>query len=442
MPRFLRPAPPAGEQIVEPNEVARLFSHYRLRILIWSTIGYAGYYFVRKNLSVAMPELRDILHISKTDLGNILTLHGVAYGVAKFANGFLGDRANAPKFMALGLILSAGMNLGFGLSSTTTAMGIFWLFNGWFQGMGYPPCARLMTHWFPPNILTSRMALWNTSHSLGAAGVVILCGYLVPHLGWQSCFFVPAILATIVACLLLAFLRDTPESVGLPEVAGHSSRETETAFRTVLMTKVFCNPYIWLFSLANFFVYTIRYGVLDWGPTLLKESKGIEIRHGSWMVAGFEIAGLAGIVLTGWITDRFFGGRGSRMCIVCMALSGVAVFFFWRAPAGNVWLNTMLMMFAGFFIYAPQALIGAMAANLGTKRAAASAVGLTSLFGYVSTVISGRGLGQLADRYGWDAGFIALLIAAGVGTLLFAATWPAKAHGYDETHTPHAAQDS
>ncbi len=71
------------------------------------------------------------------------------------------------------------------------------------------------------------------------------------------------------------------------------------------------------------------------------------------------------------------------------------------------------------------------AANLATKHAAATAIGLTSLFGYASTVLSGWGLGALVQRYGWDAGFFGLVLTAIIGTLLFIVAWPAKADGYD-----------
>lgn len=429
--------------ITDPAEVRRVYAHYRLGILIWATIGYAFFYFVRKNLSVAMPVMEHELGVSKTSLGLFLTLHGVLYGVSKFANGFLGDRADARVFMALGLLTSAAMNGCFGLSTAATALGVFWMLNGWFQGMGFPPCARLMTHWFPPKELATKMSIWNTSHSIGAAGVLVLCGYLVGY-DWRLCFLVPAALAILMACLLLFRLRDTPESVGLPEVEGTAGPAAGVAddgsgaddgggFRSVLARKVFGNPYIWLFALANVFVYTIRYGVLDWGPTLLKEAKGIEVSHGSWMTAAFEAAGLPGILLTGWLTDRVFGGRPSRMCLVFMLLCGVSLLAFWNAPPRHVALNTALLMTAGFFIYGPQALVGIAAANLATKRAAATAVGLTGIFGYASTVLSGWGLGWLAQHYGWDAVFKGLILVAAVGTLCFAATWRAKAHGYEET---------
>ena len=53
----------------------------------------------------------------------ILTLHGVIYGVSKFLNGFLADRANARVFMAVALFTSALLNVWFGFSSAVLALG-------------------------------------------------------------------------------------------------------------------------------------------------------------------------------------------------------------------------------------------------------------------------------------------------------------------------------
>jgi len=70
-----------------------LFSSYRLRILSVDDDRYAGFYFVRKNLSSPNAEMEKSL-ASIRRARTFLTLHGVLYGVSKFANGFLGDRAN------------------------------------------------------------------------------------------------------------------------------------------------------------------------------------------------------------------------------------------------------------------------------------------------------------------------------------------------------------
>ena len=139
LPGFLRPPLPAAP-ITDPSEVRHLYSYYRPRILLWSTVGYGTFYFVRKNLSVAMPLMQRQLGLSKSSLGLILTLHGLVYGVSKFLGGIAADRANARIFMALALLASAVVNVFFGLSSSLLFLGIFWAINGLFQGLGYPPC--------------------------------------------------------------------------------------------------------------------------------------------------------------------------------------------------------------------------------------------------------------------------------------------------------------
>ncbi len=431
----LRPPPPAPP-ITDPEAIRRGYSHFRPRILIWTTIGYGAFYFVRKNLAVAMPLIEHQLHISKSDLGLFLTLHGVIYGVSKFANGMLADRANARLFMALGLAVSAIINVFFGLSSALITLGLLWMLNGWFQGMGYPPCARLLTHWFAPRELATKMSLWNASHALGGGAIVVLCGYLVRNSNnWRLCFFVPATIAMTIAVALIIFLRDTPESVGLPEIEGtRETPEPSQRFSQVLWRRVFSDKYIWIASLANFFVYTIRYAVFDWGPTMLKEFKGLDLTSASWMVAAFEVAGLAGMLLTGWLTDRVFRGRGAPLSMLSMLLCGLAVFLFWKAPPKALMLNTILLMAAGFFVYGPQALVAVIVANRATKHAAATAVGLTSIFGYASTVLSGWGLGVLVQHHGWPPVFMCLAAAAFVGALLFALALPAKVSGYSDSH--------
>jgi hypothetical protein len=99
--------------LTDPTEIKQHYRRWQRRVLIASIIGYAMFYFVRKNLSIAMPVMEKSLGITKTDLGLFLTLHGLLYGLSKFGNGFLGDRCNARTFMAFGLALSAVVNIFF-----------------------------------------------------------------------------------------------------------------------------------------------------------------------------------------------------------------------------------------------------------------------------------------------------------------------------------------
>jgi OPA family glycerol-3-phosphate transporter-like MFS transporter/OPA family sugar phosphate sensor protein UhpC-like MFS transporter len=263
---------------------------------------------------------------------------------------------------------------------------------------------------------------------LGAGLVVVLCGYLVVH-GWRLCFYVPAGIALGGALLMVLALRDTPESLGLPpiEAAGDHARTPGGGFARL----VFRNRYIWLVAVANLFVYTVRYGILDWGPTFLKQARHIDLTSAGWMVAAFEGSGILGMLTSGWLTDHFFGGRATRVCPLYMGSCVAALVLFWRLPNAGMATSVALLCLAGFFIYAPQTLVGIAAANLATKRAAATAVGLTGFFGYLSTVISGVGVGWLVEHHGWDAGFLLFVVAAAIGTALFVVCWPARADGYE-----------
>lgn len=443
-------------------EVQKRFKYWQMRTLIATMIGYALFYFVRKNFSLAMPGLEADLGISKTSLGIFLTLNGLVYGLSRFVNGILADRLNARFFMATGLALCALANFAFGFGVDVSEwitgessgsqfnntlilfMGVMWVVNGMLQGTGFPPCARLLTHWIPPKELATKMSVWNTSHSIGAGLVVILCGYIMSHMGtgdahvgaWRWCFWIPAGISFAGAIGLFISLRDTPTSVGLPELPGTESKKSgdapSAADKAFLRRKVFGNPLIWILAFANFFVYIVRFSVLDWGPTLLSQSKGVSMSHAGWLVAMFEIAGIVGMLVAGWATDKFLGGRAHRTCVFCMAGAALFIFLFWQLPVGApLWLTFLFLMMAGFCIYGPQALIGIAAAQQATKKAAATANGFTGLFGYASTIVSGAGLGYLAQHYGWNHAYIAMIAMALVGMAVFLLMWGAGRDGYE-----------
>ena len=95
----------------------------------------------------------------------------------------------------------------------------------------------------------------------GGAGILILCGQLLIYYpgNWQLCFFVPAAIVLVIAACLMLWLRDTPESVGLPEIEGthvaapvSEAAQTPEDYRAFLWERVFSDKYIWIVSIANF----------------------------------------------------------------------------------------------------------------------------------------------------------------------------------------------
>ena len=107
-----------------------LYKHWRFRILFATIFGYAFFYIVRLNFSVAIPALQAQYGYSKTELGAVVSTFAVVYGIGKFLNGFLSDRSNARYFMTLGLVGSAIVNLFVGLGESILFFSICWGVSG------------------------------------------------------------------------------------------------------------------------------------------------------------------------------------------------------------------------------------------------------------------------------------------------------------------------
>ena len=145
---FLRPEP--HRPLLPKEQIDPTYKRLRVQVFIGIFIGYAGYYLVRKNFALAMPYLVE-MGFDKGLLGVAISANAIAYGLSKFLMGGVSDRSSARKFLPLGLTLSALTTLILGTRaglSSVVSMFILQFLIGWFQGMGWPPSGRVMTHWF------------------------------------------------------------------------------------------------------------------------------------------------------------------------------------------------------------------------------------------------------------------------------------------------------
>ena len=421
---------------IEPLSDERVdveYKRYRAQMLGTIFVGYAGYYLVRANINVAKPYLISELGFSKGDVGLLAAALTIAYGLSKFLMGNVSDRSNPRYFLATGLICSGLVNLVFGFLPGLFLMVIFWAINGWFQGMGWPPCGRTMVHWFSDRERGTKMAVWNLAHNVGGMLAPLIASYSLILVGtWKSAFYVPAVLSILLGIVVLVFLRDTPQSVGLPPIEEYKQdypstavddRERELTGSEILFKYVLNNKFLWIFAAANVLVYIVRYGVLNWAPTYLTEVKGYTITNSAWQSSLYELAGIPGMLFCGWASDRLFHGRRSPIMVICMALVAGAVAVYWLNPKGNFVVDSLALFAIGFLIYGPVMLIGVAAVDLVPKKAVGTAAGLTGLFGYLGATAAELGLGIIVQQYGWDAGFIVIIASALLSIALLAFTW-------------------
>ena len=442
---FLKPPP--HRRALPDDRVDSTYRRLRLQVFVGIFIGYAGYYLVRKNFSLAMPYLIDEGY-SKTDLGLALSGVSIAYGLSKFIMGNVSDRSNPRVFMAMGLFCSSLIMIFMGTvpfaTSSVTVMFTLLLMNGWFQGMGWPPSGRVMVHWFSLGERGTKMAIWNVAHNIGGGlvGPIAILAMAV-FADWHAILYMHGFFAMAIAAFILLTVRDTPQSMGLCSIEKHHNdypkayeysevQEKELSAKAIFLEHVLNNRLLWTIALANAFVYFVRYGVLDWAPTYLAEAKAFSFADSGWAYAYYEFAGIPGTLLCGWLSDKVFRGRREPASILYLLLTLACVLVYWKNPVGNPNIDVAMLIGIGFFVYGPIMLIGVHALDLAPKKAAGTAAGFTGLFGYVGGAVAANiVIGMVVDAAGWNAGFTLIAAACALAIGLIALAWWAERHALE-----------
>lgn len=445
----LKPAPHCPE-VQDPEMVKERYKYWRFRIFYGMYVGYIFYYFTRKSFTFAMPALMQDLNLQISDLGILSSILSITYGMSKFLSGILADRSNPRFFMAIGLILTGLFNILFGMSSSIIAFACFWGLNGWFQGWGWPPCARLLTHWYSQKERGTWWGFWNTSHSIGGALIPLLAGFCAQMLGWRYSMYVPGALCIGIGFFLINRLRDTPQSLGLPPIEKFKNdypvqkafQDREISVKEILFKHVLSNKYIWILAISYFFVYIIRQAVNDFGALFLMKTKGYSLMMANGSVFWFEAGGICGSLAAGWASDKIFSGRRGPINVlfsfgVIFAIAGL-----YLVPAGQVLMDYALMFTIGFLIFGPQMLIGMAAAELSHKKAAGTATGFTGWVAYLGAATAGYPISKIAEKWGWYGFFVTLAICGVISVFLLLPLWKVKASpsASDEMLTEEPAQ--
>ena len=421
------------------DKIDSSYKRYRIQVFLSIYIGYLTYYFVRSNFALAKVYLLE-RGFTTTQLGFVASALGIAYGLSKFVMGNLSDRSNPRYFLAFGLIASGVVNFIFPITSSISVMFLLMLLNGWFQGMGWPPCGRTMTHWFSDKERGVKMSIWNTAHNIGGGFIATIALIGVSTFGsWKGIFYLPGIIAIVIGILYMMFAKDTPQSVGLPPIEEYKNdypevavadREKELSGKEILVKYVLCNKYLWFIAIANVFVYLVRYGVINWVPTYLKEVRHFSPKDSSIAFSLFEYAAIPGTILVGWLSDKVFHGRRAPLGIFCMVGVTIAVFVYWKSSSFLA-INCALSAI-GALIYGPVMLIGVSALDLVPKKAAGTAAGFTGLFGYMGgQVFAELAMGIVVDKFSWNGGFILLMISCVLSVVFLSFTW--NVHDRSET---------
>ena len=387
---------------VPAEQIENTYKSLRNRTFWGATVAYSLYYVCRMTLSVVKQPLIDGGVLTAGQLGLIGSALLFVYALGKFTNGFIADYCNIRKFMAIGLFVSAAVNLvmGFlgvigtltGLTTTLIFISFFvlWGVNGWVQSMGAPPGIINLSRWFPMSKRGTYYSIFSASPYFGKFLTFILTGVVVGALGWEWGFIFAAAAGVAGGIIVLYFVSDTPESKGLPsvqELSGEQPKKVDSMPTKELQKIVFKHPGIWIIALSSAFVYITQYAISGWGVLFLQKARGFSLPAATQIIAFSEAFGVAGTVFAGWLSDTVFKGNRVKPVVLSgiLCLISLALFLFTR---GGYMLNIVYVSFFSLFIGVLYCVVaGLMAVDIVPRKATGAALGIVGISSYVAAAV-------------------------------------------------------
>ncbi|XP_069326904.1 glucose-6-phosphate exchanger SLC37A4 isoform X3 [Eulemur rufifrons] len=356
---------------------AQGYGYYRAVIFSAMFGGYSLYYFNRKTFSFVMPLLVEEISLDKDDLGLITSSQSAAYAISKFVSGVLSDQMSARWLFSSGLLLVGLVNIVFSWSSTVPVFAALWFLNGLAQGLGWPPCGKVLRKWFEPSQFGTWWAILSTSMNLAGGLGPILATILAQSYSWRSTLALSGALCVAVSFLCLLLIHNEPADVGLRN--------------------------------------------LD--PTPSKSKKG------SSYMSALEVGGLVGSIAAGYLSDRamakaglsIYGNPRHGLLLFMMAGMTVSMYLFRvtvTSDSPKLWILVLGAVF-GFSSYGPIALFGVIANESAPPNLCGTSHAIVGLMANVGGFLAGLPFSTIAKHYSWSTAFWVAEVICAASTAAF-----------------------
>ncbi len=274
-------------------------------------------------------------------MGMLMTLFLIAYGVSNVFLSPLGDILGPRKAMSLSILLWALSLLVGGLASTFFIMLAARVILGLGEGMHWPMQSKYVKNWFPPLERGKANATWLVGLMVGPAVAMPFFTWVIQGFGWRDSFFLLTGIGLIPLILLWFFTTDHPHQhkgvnqAELVHIETALKLEAEAEAKMGRATlwenmQVFIFNYrFWLLTCYYFCLASIFWGTMAWLPSYLKAARGFSwAAMGAWSSLPY-VLGVISVVFFGWLSDK----AGRRAPFGSIALLGAAAGIYFGAHA-------------------------------------------------------------------------------------------------------------
>ncbi|KQM26629.1 MULTISPECIES: spinster family MFS transporter [unclassified Sphingomonas] len=272
---------------------------------------YSFNFLDRQILSIlAQPVQRDL----GLDDGQMGMLGGLAfaalYSTLAIPLALIADRTSRTWVITISLGVWSAFTALCGTAQNFTQMFLFRLGVGVGEAGGVAPSYALIADTFPPERRARALAIYSLGIPLGAAGGVLLGGYIAQAVEWRTAFYTVGLAGLVIAPFFRLLVKDPPRA------AASADRIPVGRVFGILARK----PSFWLMAFGAAAGSMCGYGVAFWLPSLMMRSFGLDlIQTGQFFGALLLTGGVAGILLGGSLGDRL-GQRNKRWYALLPAL--------------------------------------------------------------------------------------------------------------------------
>jgi len=413
--------------------------YWRKRIFALTWLGYAGFYFCRKNLSVTWSSMEVELGLDNSDYATIIFTYSLTYTIGQFVNGYLSDWLGPRKVVTTGLLLAAIVNFFLGISFTLGVLIFLLALNGYGQSTGWSGLVKNMTPWYKSTERGIIMSWWSTCYVIGAFLATIFATYVsfdmefLSEIGWKRGYFFPSVILMAIALIYAFFTRNSPKEVNLPIIVEdkYDIQAGSTSENLEILGILVKNKALWIYSSCYFILKMTRYAFLFWLPIYLEKSLKYNASEAGYISSSYELVGFVGVILAGYISDKLFRSKRFSTISIMMFCLAITCFIHPLLTSYGMMATVLSISLIGMATYGPDSLIStAGAMDVGGKKGTGMAAGIINGTGSIGQMFSGFIVVAINENMGWDSLFIFFVILSLFGGALATTKWNFKSPDY------------
>jgi len=371
-------------------------------------------YVDRGNLATAAPLIKDQLHLSASQIGILFSAFFWTYIPGQILAGWLAERINAYRALALGVAMWSLATAATGLATGFIVLLALRLVLGIGESAAFPCSSKLLARHLPLNRLGVANGAIATGLALGPAFGTFAGGMLMAHLGWRPIFLIFGIASLLWLVPWTSVMREAASRTD------KSSHGGEPSFRDLLSRRE-----LWGASIGHFSSNYAFYFVISWFPLYLIKSRGFSVSGMAAFLGVVYLVYALSTQVSGWASDRWMRAGASanrvRKTFIVASCLGVAAAMMGCA-FGNIGVCIASLLLAALSFGPGTVNVYAIGQTLAGPRAAGKWVGVQNCIGNISGVVGPLVTGFVIDRTG-DF-FWAFAIACAV-TLVGVVAWGA-----------------